>query len=107
MLHPRTPPPTSSDTSPDASDSPSSVGATTATAPAKPKKKLSYKDQRELDQMESTITNAEAEVEKLEAETTDPAVMADHVKLQDACRRLEAAHTRVTHLYARWEELGG
>ncbi|MEX2671013.1 MAG: ABC-F family ATP-binding cassette domain-containing protein [Phycisphaeraceae bacterium] len=100
-------PPTSSDDVPATSVASGSVGAATATAPPKPKKKLSYKDQRELDQMESTITKAEAEVEQLEAETTDPAVMADHVKLQDACRRLEAAHTRVTELYARWEELGG
>ncbi|MEX0655364.1 MAG: ATP-binding cassette domain-containing protein, partial [Phycisphaeraceae bacterium] len=77
-------------------------GSTTATAAAP---KLSYKEQRELDQMESTILSAEAEAQRLEAVVADPAVLADHVRLKAACKELEAAHMRVAALYERWGAL--
>jgi ATP-binding cassette subfamily F protein uup len=84
------------------------AGATTAApaAQAAPKPvKLSYNEQRELDQMEPNILAAEAQVHRLETLMADPAVLADHVKLQACCRELETAHARVAHLYSRWELL--
>jgi ABC transport system ATP-binding/permease protein len=67
--------------------------------------KLSYKEQRELDQMESNITTAEAEVQRLEALLADPATVADHRRMQTCCQQLDAAHARVTELYTRWQDL--
>ena len=69
------------------------------------KKRLSWKEQRELEGMEAAIHAAEAEVETLQARTTDPAVLADHVKLHEAYEKLSAAQHHVEKLYARWAEL--
>ena len=74
-------------------------------AAAKPPKKLSYNDQRELDQMEPSIHAAEAEATRLEAQMADPAVMADRRKLDEVCRRFGEAQARIAALYARWTEL--
>ncbi|MCX5662008.1 MAG: ABC-F family ATP-binding cassette domain-containing protein [Planctomycetota bacterium] len=68
-------------------------------------KRLSYKEQREWDQMEANITAGESEVKLLEVKVSDPKVLADHKAMGQACRELEAAHTRVAKLYARWAEL--
>jgi len=80
--------------------------ATTATAPeSSASKKLSYKLQRELDQMEGRILNAEAELQTLQDEAADPKVMADHEKYAEVCNRLGEAQNHVTNLYTRWAEL--
>ena len=52
-----------------------------------------------------TILAAEAHVEALQANLNDPEVVADHVRLQAAWQKIQAAQERVTQLYARWEEL--
>jgi len=75
----------------------------TAAVPAK--KKLTYNEQRELARIEPGIEKAETEVRELEAAMNDPAVMADHRKLQDVCTRLGVAQATVASLYARWSEL--
>ncbi len=72
---------------------------------ARPQKKLSYNDQRELDQMEPSIQKAEAEATALEAQMVDPAVMADRKRLDEVCRRFADSQTRIAALYARWTEL--
>ncbi len=76
-------------------------------APSPAKKKLSWKEERELEGMEAAIHTAEAKVESLQARTTDPAVMSDHVKLHEAFDELSRAHQEVERLYARWAELDG
>ncbi|MFA9478804.1 ABC-F family ATP-binding cassette domain-containing protein [Phycisphaerales bacterium AB-hyl4] len=81
------------------------TGSATAVAAPATKVKLSYKEQRELDQMESNITAAEAEVARLEALMADPDVLADHARLTACCRDLESAQAKVTKLYKRWEVL--
>jgi ATP-binding cassette subfamily F protein uup len=78
---------------------------TSAAPPANRKVRLSWKEQRELEVMEEMIHAAEASVESLQARTTDPAVMADHVKLHEAYDQLAAAQHEVERLYARWAEL--
>ena len=55
--------------------------------------------------MEETILEAETELERLEAVTTDPATIADHRKAAEAFAALTAAQDRVRNLYARWSEL--
>jgi len=68
-------------------------------------KKLSYKDQRELDSIEKRVLEAEALVESLEAQSTDPQIVADHVRLTDVFEKLHIAQREVEQLYARWQEL--
>ena len=82
----------------------STLKAETSSAPA-PAKKLSYKLQRELDQMEATILQAEEHVQALQAQTHDPKVMADRVRYADLCTQLGQAQDRVRELYNRWAEL--
>jgi ATP-binding cassette subfamily F protein uup len=83
----------------------STAATSTATGAAAMRTKLSYKDQRELDQMESSITAAEAEVARLESLLADPAAKGDHNERHEHYLRLAAAHDRVTRLYERWQEL--
>jgi ATP-binding cassette subfamily F protein uup len=81
----------------------------TPVAPQKPmpsgSRRLSTAELRELNNMEETILTAEAEVETLQAALGDPAVAADHTRMDAAWKAVQAAQERVTRLYARWEEL--
>jgi ATP-binding cassette subfamily F protein uup len=73
--------------------------------PARPRK-LSFKEQRELTGMESTILTAEARVTELETTLNDPHFHATRAKEAAALvAELEKAKTEVARLYARWEEL--
>lgn len=74
-----------------------------AAAPAK--KKLTYNEQRELAQMEANIEKAEAEVKRAEAAMADPAVIADHRRMDEVCRAMGEAQARIAMLYDRWAEL--
>jgi ATP-binding cassette subfamily F protein uup len=68
-------------------------------------KRLTWNEQREWEQMEATLLEAEAAVEALQKVVADPAVISDHLKMHEACDRLNDAQTRVETLYARWAEL--
>ena len=72
---------------------------------AVPLRRLSTAEQKELANMENAIMAAETDVETRQQALSDPAVFADHLKMQDALKALETAQTRVATLYARWEEL--
>ena len=74
-------------------------------APGITRKKLGYKDQRDLDTIESRIEQAEAAVAEAEGRLADPAVLADHGAMTRACEVLSEAQAQVRRLYARWEEL--
>ncbi|MFK7790367.1 MAG: ABC-F family ATP-binding cassette domain-containing protein [Phycisphaeraceae bacterium] len=82
-----------------------STSTVTAKEKSPPVKKLSYKLQRELDQMEETILKAETEIEALQDEAADPKVMADRDKHLGVCERLSKAQHKVSRLYERWAEL--
>jgi ATP-binding cassette subfamily F protein uup len=69
------------------------------------KKALSYAEKKELASMEERISAVEETIAAVKAELELPAVMADHARLADACRRLEAAQASADALYARWQEL--
>lgn len=68
-------------------------------------RKLTYNDQRDLDQMETRIAKAEAEVERLTTESADPKIASSSSKLNEVITALGAAQTEVERLYARWTEL--
>jgi ATP-binding cassette subfamily F protein uup len=71
------------------------------------KKKLSYLEAREWEQMESRILEAESEVAAWQAQMQAPDVVSDGLRLHECYRKLEAAEARVAELYARWAELEG
>jgi ATP-binding cassette subfamily F protein uup len=68
-------------------------------------KKLSYKDQREYDQMEERILAAEARQGILEARMHEPKITADPAQLAECWQELESSQQEVVALYRRWEEL--
>jgi ATP-binding cassette subfamily F protein uup len=70
-----------------------------------PRRRLSYKEQRELEGMESAIEAAERAHAAAEASVADPAVAADHPRMAAACRVLEESQAAVARLYERWQEL--
>jgi ATP-binding cassette subfamily F protein uup len=75
-----------------------------AAASNKPKR-LTWNEQREWEQMEAKILEAEETVQSLHARIADPKVMADREAMHEACEKLSDAQHRVESLYARWGEL--
>jgi len=76
-----------------------------ATAP--PRKKLSYLDAREWEQMEERILAAEQLLEAARAALQSPEVVSDPFALQQRYAATQAADAEVQKLYARWAELEG
>jgi ATP-binding cassette subfamily F protein uup len=74
-------------------------------AAAGTKKKLSYKETRELETMEERIAEAEKELQGKHELLLDPQVMSDAVRLRELSLELEAAQKRIDEMYARWGEL--
>jgi ATP-binding cassette subfamily F protein uup len=69
------------------------------------KKKLSYLESREWEQMEARILEAEAEATALREEMQSPAAVSDGPRLAACYEKLQAAEGRIEALYARWAEL--
>lgn len=79
-----------------------------APAPAAPAKarKLSFKEQRELEGMEAAIQAAEADVAERESRFSDlEFVRQNGSRMADLLAELESAKAHVARLYARWEDL--
>ena len=68
-------------------------------------KRLGYIEQREWDQIESRILQAECELDACRKAAADPAVATDYKALSERLAALTAAHAAVERLYARWAEL--
>lgn len=78
----------------------------TTKTPSQPKPgKLSYKFQLEYEGMEESILDAEASLERLEAEAADPTLTTDHKRAATVYSKLKDGQARVAELYARWSEL--
>jgi ATP-binding cassette subfamily F protein uup len=71
------------------------------------RKKLSYLDAREWDQMEQRILEAEQLLEAARAALQAPEVVSDPFALQQRYAEMQAAEAEVQKLYARWAELEG
>ena len=77
-----------------------------ADAPLKSsRKKLTYKEARELEMMEQTIADAEAALQQKTSALHNPEIAADGAKLHAASLDLEQAQKTVDALYTRWAEL--
>jgi ABC transport system ATP-binding/permease protein len=71
-------------------------------------RRLSYKEKRELEAMETTILAAEEERERLGSLLQDPALYSGPAeRITEANTAFREATERVEALYARWEELEG
>jgi ABC transport system ATP-binding/permease protein len=78
-----------------------------SSSPGKKKKngKLSYIDQREYDQIEEKILEAEAEQERLQALMDAPETVSDSERLHACWTELQGAQAAVVQLYDRWHDL--
>ena len=79
----------------------------TASAPkgSLTKKKLSYKEVRELETMEQRIAEAERELQAKHDLLVDPAIVSDGARLHAASLEMDVAQKTIDQLYARWVEL--
>ena len=66
---------------------------------------LTASENKELQDMETEILEAEGRVERCVEAAEDPAVAGGHVEAQKRWEELEAARKQVEALYARWEDL--
>ncbi|HVA93881.1 MAG TPA: ABC-F family ATP-binding cassette domain-containing protein [Candidatus Dormibacteraeota bacterium] len=73
--------------------------------PAASKKKLTYVESRDLENIEERIAEADAQLEAKRLALEDPAVTGDPQLLKDACVAMEEAQDALDRLYARWAEL--
>ena len=85
-------------------------GCPPVSTPTTPKptrqRKLSFKEQHELDGMEAAILAVEARVTELETTLNDPNFYSTRAKeAASLATELDAAKAEVTRLYARWAEL--
>ncbi|NBY18845.1 ATP-binding cassette domain-containing protein [bacterium] len=71
----------------------------------KKKKKMSYHEVRELSLMEGKIQEAEAVLEQLQAESSQPDIQSNSKKLTDIYQAIAEAQEKVEQLYQRWSEL--
>ena len=67
--------------------------------------RLSYLDQREYDEIEERILEAEAERDRLEIRVNAPEMATDPLKLGKSWTEFENARQHVESLYTRWTEL--
>ncbi|HLK66113.1 MAG TPA: ABC-F family ATP-binding cassette domain-containing protein [Bryobacteraceae bacterium] len=81
------------------------AAASTPTRSAPLKKKLSYLEAREWEQMEERILQAEQAVEAIRAEMQSSEVVSDGPRLHACYQKLQEAERDVEQLYARWAEL--
>ncbi len=69
------------------------------------KKKLSYWEKKEWDEIEMKILEAEELLEKRQKALEDPEIASNPQKLQECYQLAEEAQANVDKLYARWAEL--
>ena len=68
--------------------------------------KLSYKDQRELDQLPAEIESIESSIAMLQQAISDPGFYAQNQELvQDKLRELADTETQLEQRMERWSEL--
>lgn len=71
----------------------------------KKQKKLSYKEQKELENMEETILNVENEIAKIHLMLSDSAIFANPDKSLELSKKLIETEEKLVYLFSRWEYL--
>lgn len=81
-------------------------GAASSDTPAAgAKRRLGFKEQRELDNMEATIEKAETRLAALTGESAQPAVVANASRLLEITTEMAKLEAEIARLYARWQQL--
>src|ERR1019366_6271682 len=80
-------------------------GDSRETANTPPKKKLTYTETREWEQIEERVAAAEEVLEEKRQQLERPDVVSDPARLIQAAVEIDAAQDEVDRLYARWAEL--
>ncbi len=75
------------------------------TTPSAKRLRLGYLEQREWEQLEARIGEAEQHVEACRKAVSDPSVASDHRALSERHVTLAASEAEVERLYTRWAEL--
>jgi ATP-binding cassette subfamily F protein uup len=89
-----------------AAAAPKEVVAATPAAPATAKRKLSYKDQRDLELLPQRIETLEIKIAAMTAAMHDPAFyQRDHASVAAHNAELGATQTALEQAYAQWEAL--
>ncbi len=83
----------------------SETGSSGRRASAAKRGRLNFHEQREVEQMESRILEAEEHLGRCRCAAEDPAIAANHAALTERHSALAAAGDEVERLYARWAEL--
>ncbi|MOA52151.1 ABC transporter ATP-binding protein uup [compost metagenome] len=79
-----------------------------AAEPAAPKRKLPYKEARELEQLPKTIEKLEGDVEGLTSAMNDPSFYTrSSAEVTAHTQQLAKVQAELDAAYARWEELEG
>ena len=82
--------------------------AATRPAEAAKPKKLSYKDQRELEMLPGHIQDLDAEMGRVQAALADPSLYRESPdRFRELTARLQAIEEELAAAYARWEALEG
>ncbi len=68
-------------------------------------KKLTYKEQIELDKMEASIATLEAKLAECEKQTQDPAILAKAESLVKAYHALKETQDAIDQMFVRWADL--
>lgn len=67
--------------------------------------KLSYKEIRELETMESDIAKKEADLKKFQAELVSPEMSSNFKKLSELSTQISTLETEIQSMYTRWQDL--
>ena len=70
-----------------------------------PRRKLTYLEAREWEQIEEKVSKAEEVLEEKRQQLEMPDVVSDPARLTQAAAEIDAAQEEVDRLYARWAEL--
>jgi ATP-binding cassette subfamily F protein uup len=70
-----------------------------------PRKKLTYLETREWEQIEDKVSQGEEALEEKRRQLEMPAVVSDPARLIQAANEIDIAQEEVDRLYARWAEL--
>ncbi len=88
-----------------AADRAASPAGATSSPGAAAKKRLGYLEQREYDNIESSIATAEAALQAAVTDSERPENASDAARLVQLLRQIEERRAEVDRLYARWAEL--
>ena len=86
----------------------SALARTAAVGGGRPQgpRKLSFKEQRELEGMEAQIHAVEADIARIEGLFADPEFFRKQgAQVNQLTHELELAKEKISQLYARWEKL--